>query len=216
LDIESKTGQRNLLGLSTGRIEAFSDGVFAIAVTLLILDIKVPSAADTARGGLLRALRDEWPAYFAFATSFVTILIMWMNHHYVFSNLRRGDHWLFLLNGLLLLCVTFIPFPTALLAAYVGHQGEHVAAAVYAGSFVVTAIAFNGLWRYIVWKNEFLAPEMDAGFRRTLSLEYLAGPPLYLVAFVLALVHVGASLFVCAGLAMLFALPVPLGRVNAT
>ena len=133
--------------LSTTRLEAFSDGVFAIAITLLILEVRVPERRDIGEGRqLLTALADLWPAYLAYGTSFVAILIMWVNHHIIFEHVRRTDHPLFLLNGLLLLCITFMPFPTALLAEYLGHPGQRLAAAVYAGSFVVIAIVFNLLW----------------------------------------------------------------------
>src|SRR5690348_10117444 len=96
----------------TARIEAFSDGVFAVAATLLVLDLKVPH--DAAGGqGLVRALAGEWPAYLAFVTSFAFIGIMWINHHRLFTLIRRSDNLLLVFNGLLLLGVTFVPFATA-------------------------------------------------------------------------------------------------------
>lgn len=192
----------------TRRLEAFSDGIFAIAITLLVLDIKVPRLRDTDEGaGLLAALGGQWPAYLAYAISFTTILIMWMNHHSIFAGVRRSDHGLFLLNGLLLLCVGFVPFPTALLAEYLGHTGEQVAMAVYAGTFVVLAVAFNLLWRYRIGAAGLLDHHIDLAFVRGLSRQYLLGPPLYLIAFALAFVHVGASVALCAAVGVGFALP---------
>jgi uncharacterized membrane protein len=99
----------------TARTEAFSDGVFAIAITLLVLDIKVPHDLPE-NTSLLRALLNQWPIYMAFLTSFATIGIMWLNHHRMFRYIRRVDHWFLVLNGLLLLGVTFVPFPTSLAA----------------------------------------------------------------------------------------------------
>jgi uncharacterized membrane protein len=97
----------------TGRVEAFSDGVFAIAMTLLVLDINVPR--DLAPGRtLVQALAGQWPTYLAFVTSFATILIMWVNHHRLFTQIGRWDDRLLFGNGLLLLGVVLVPFPTAL------------------------------------------------------------------------------------------------------
>src|SRR5471032_2515142 len=97
-----------------GRVEAFSDGVFAIAITLLVLDLKVPHV-DGNRA-LLAALGDAWPVYLAYVTSFATVLIMWINHHVILRCLRSVDHVLPLLNGVLLLFVTLVPYPTSLVS----------------------------------------------------------------------------------------------------
>src|SRR5438270_13814781 len=97
----------------TSRIEAFSDGVFAIAITLLILDVHVPTISQ---GPLGAALRRQWPTYIAYLISFAFIGIMWVNHHRLFNHIRRSDNGLMFLNLLLLLGVSAVPFPTALLA----------------------------------------------------------------------------------------------------
>ena len=94
----------------TARIEAFSDGVFAIAITLLVLDLKVPRGLAEGRT-LADALLAQWPAYLAFASSFMTILIMWVNHHRIFTLVGRSDERLIFYNGLLLMGVTVVPFP---------------------------------------------------------------------------------------------------------
>src|SRR5215813_3568997 len=96
----------------TSRIEAFSDGVFAIAITLLVLDLKVPPDPSGIHR-LAELLLSEWPAYLAFLTSFATILIMWINHHRIFTLVGRSDDRLLFYNGLLLLGVTVVPFPTS-------------------------------------------------------------------------------------------------------
>ena len=191
-----------------GRIEAFSDGVFAIAITLLVLDLKSPKVEGNR--ALLSALGAAWPVYLAYATSFTTVLIMWINHHLIFRCLRRVDHTVLLLNGLLLLCVTVVPYPTSLLAEYLLHPGGTTAAAVFAGMFVLTAVAFNLLWRYSSWHGRLLEPQLSPAFLRRFTMQYNAGVPLYLLAVGLAFVHVVTSLLLCLALAVLFALPTPI------
>jgi TMEM175 potassium channel family protein len=190
----------------TGRIEAFSDGVFAIAITLLVLDLKVPS--PSAHGpGLAAILLRQWPSYLAFATSFAFIGIMWINHHRLFTLIRRSDHTLLLLNGLLLFGVTAVPFPTALLAAYIGHRDERVAAMVYSGTYVVIAIAFNLLWRYASYQNRLLDRRADPRAINAIHKAYAYGPLLYVIAFGLAILSVPASLGMNIALAIFFVLP---------
>src|SRR5271165_2842960 len=117
----------------TGRLEAFSDGVFAIAITLLILELKVPSliAADVSAPALGKALLQQWPSYFSLVTSFFTILVMWVHHHAIFSHVRKCDAWVHFANGCLLLAVTFVPYPTSVLAAYLETPAAKAAAIFY-------------------------------------------------------------------------------------
>jgi uncharacterized membrane protein len=195
----------------TARLEAFSDGIFAIAITLLILEVRVPELHDTEDGRRLgRALLDLWPAYLAYVTSFVTILIMWVNHHTIFKVIGRVSHTLFLLNGVLLLCITFVPFPTALMSEYLGHRGERLAAAFYSGSFTLTAIVFNALWRHVSGERRLVHPSVDDALVRRITRGYRFGPVFYLIAFLLAFLSAGLSLVVCLGLALFFALPLRL------
>ncbi len=105
----------------TGRLEAFSDGVFAIAMTLLVLELKVPHAAaggELSAASLARNLLREWPGYLALVTSFFTVLIMWVHHHILFKLVGRPDAKLLFANGFLLLMVSMVPFPTAVVAEY--------------------------------------------------------------------------------------------------
>ncbi len=193
-------------GSETARIEAFSDGVFAIAITLLVLDLKVPRGLSPG-ASLSAALLAQWPSYFAFLTSFLTIGIMWLNHHRLYTLIRRADHVLLLLNGLLLLGVTVVPFPTALVAAYLGAPQERTALVVYSGTFVVIAIFFNGLWHYAAWRLRLLGPDVDGDAVRAQGRQYAGGPVFYLLAFALAWVSPVASLAVNFALALFFALP---------
>lgn len=193
----------------TARVEAFSDGVFAIAITLLILEIRVPTHDALAERGvpLARALLEQWPSYFAFLTSFLTIGIMWLNHHRLFTLIRRADHTLILLNLLLMLGVTFVPFPTALLAEHLTGPDAHIAAAVYSGTFVGVAIVFNVLWRYAATGMRLIGRDVDPGAVDAQTKQYVFGPVVYLAAFLLAWVSVMASVALNFAIALFFALP---------
>src|ERR1700730_15664739 len=195
---------------NTNRLEAFSDGVFAVAITLLVLNIKVPgmdSANKPLVEDLWRQLFNEWPLLVAYVTSFATIGIMWINHHRLFTHIKRTDTGLLLLNLLLLLIIVFIPVPTALLAEYIVLPNDHVAAIIYSGTNVVLAICFNLLWRYASYHNRFLGKNVDTRAVAAISRQYMFGPLLYLVAFGLAWFNTPASLVLNFMLALFFALP---------
>jgi uncharacterized membrane protein len=125
----------------TSRIEAFSDGVFAIAITLLILEVRLQHASGT--GTLLHQLVELWPYYFAFALSFFVILVTWIAHHDVMRLIRATSRPIQLANGCCLAYVTFIPFPTAVLAAHLGGPEMKTAVTFYCGTFVFGSAAFN-------------------------------------------------------------------------
>ena len=190
----------------TVRIEAFSDGVFAIAITLLVLGIRAPRASELGPSGSLgTTLIKLWPHYLAFVTSFVTILAKWVNHHRIFSFIQRTDHPFLYWNGLLLLFITFMPFPTALLAEYLQHPEARVARAVFAGTYVAIAFAFKGLWHHASKNGRLLAQNVDEREIRQITRQYQFGPLLYLAAFALSFVSVGLSVGLCLCLAVFFA-----------
>jgi uncharacterized membrane protein len=193
----------------TARLEAFSDGVFAIAITLLVLEIQVPSPAATEQGRtLLPALRWLWPSYLGYVLSFVTIGIMWANHHSMFRYIRRSDRYFALINVVFLMCISFLPFPTAVLAQYLPQPtGRTVAVAGYSATLVVIALAYNAVWWYAVAGDRLLGADADRDAVRTISRRYLAGPLSYGVSFGLAFVNVWASLGVHALLAAFYLLP---------
>ncbi|MBW8878262.1 MAG: DUF1211 domain-containing protein [Acidobacteria bacterium] len=189
----------------TGRLEAFSDGVFAIAITLLILEIRVPKPEEL-HGHLLPALTALWPSYLAFVISFATILVMWVNHHRIFALIRRSDHPFLYWNGFLLMMVTLVPFPTAVLAAYLMHPEEaKVAAGVFAGTYFFIALAFNGLWRHASKNRRLLAHDASAQEVDGITKQYRFGPVLYLVAFAASFFSVGFCVGLCLALAVFFA-----------
>lgn len=189
----------------TGRVEAFSDGVFAIAMTLLVLNIKVPIVREAGTLGSL--LRHQWPSYVAFVISFAFIGIMWVNHHRLFAHIRRIDQTLLVLNGLLLMGVTAVPFPTAVLSEYLGKADEKAATMLYAGVYVAVAIFFNLLWRYAAWGHRLLGEQVNAAEVNRISRQYAFGPLLYLACFALAYISVAASLALNVALAVFYALP---------
>ena len=193
----------------TQRVEAFSDGVFAIAITLLIIEIKVPPEGTLASpGGLPGALLHLWPSYLGFAMSFTTIGIMWANHHNIFKLVARADPLFIAINTLLLMCVSFLPFPTGVLAEYVRVPEEQKAAALfYGGWLTVTACVFCSLWFYASRWGRLLSARADPAKVRSITARFLPGPALYLTATLLALWSVTASLLVHAGLAVLYVLP---------
>ncbi len=195
-------------GKETGRLEAFSDGVFAIAVTLLVLELHAP-LPDTLHEGesLLHALLHQWPSYLAFVTSFVTVLIVWINHHNLFKMIRRTDHNLLLLNGFLLLVVTFIPFPTNVLAEYIQKPDARTASVFYAGAFLAMAIAFNLLWRYAAHDGRLLARDVDMRLVRIINKQFQIGPLSYVACVVFAFINAIAGFALVIALAVYWALP---------
>ncbi|HEX9160601.1 MAG TPA: TMEM175 family protein [Thermoanaerobaculia bacterium] len=189
----------------TTRVEAFSDGVFAIAMTLLILEIRTPEHVNA--GGLPRALSALWPSYLAFATSFFTIGVMWMNHHRLFNLIGKSDQGLLMANLVLLLCVTFIPFPTALLARFLDHADSYIAAVLYNAVFFGSAIAFQLLWRHASGGGRLIADDADPESVAAITRQYRFGPLLYVVLIVIAYFSPVASLVLNLALAVFFAIP---------
>ena len=200
----------------TGRIEAFSDGVFAIAITLLIIEIGVPHLEDEPPGTTLpQALVGLWPSYLGYVISFLQIGVIWANHHNRFRFIERSNHGLLFLNILFLMCVAFIPFPTALLAEYLERTASEreTAGVIYAGTLAVTAVFFTLLWLYAA-ANRLVDRNLDPSLVRAMTRRYLLGTVAYLLVFVLAYVNVAASLILIVILALLFVLPEPGDRAG--
>jgi len=199
----------------TGRIEAFSDGVFAIAITLLVLDINVPHIHSIpANASLVSMLIGQWPVYVAYLISFLTILIIWTNHHRLFNYIKRTDDLFLFINGMVLLFVTFVPFPTALLSEYIRSQYSHIAAAIYSGTYLAVAVVFNILWRYAAYTKKLLSRDVDKCFVDNISKQYMFGPPFYFMAFILSFVYPPASVAMCFVLALFFAFTGKISRLT--
>ncbi|HEY2297152.1 MAG TPA: TMEM175 family protein [Jatrophihabitans sp.] len=190
-------------GSATSRLEAFSDGVFAIAITLLVLELHVPET--TGHRSLAHALADEWPQFAAYLTSFLVIGIMWVNHHSMFQQITRVDRLMLFLNLLLLLWTALLPFPTELLARYLreGSTDAHVAAAVYSMNLTLAAIAFSLVWAHAVrarlvvhdmtnreqWRS---IARFSAGtliYAATIGLSFVSAPLTLAVQFLIALYY---------------------------
>jgi uncharacterized membrane protein len=193
--------------VSTNRLEAFSDGVFAIAITLLVLELHVPAPGS---GELGHELLTDWPSYVAYIITFITIGIIWINHHAAFSRLRSVDHSILLWNLLLLLTVSVLPFTTRLMAEYLKEgSGERLAAGIYGASFLVMGAVFAATNRQILLKRPQLLKEPippETG-RRLLQLAALGQIP-YVLAVVLAVVSPYLTLAICALTAIYYSLPV--------
>lgn len=192
----------------TVRLEAFSDGVFAIAVTLLVLDLKVPDLPpDTVSGAQLRArLAQQWPAYAGFLSSFLTILIIWVNHHYLFKLIHRTDRKFMFVNGLLLLIVTFIPFPTSLLSKYILTDAAPTVAFIYAGTYFALSIAFNLIWSSATNRGLMTNAATKRANFGGIQRSYLIGPVLYGLAALVSLFMPLISVGLCVGLAVYFSI----------
>jgi uncharacterized membrane protein len=196
--------------VSTSRLESFSDGVIAVAATLLVLNVTVTVGHHET---LAHALGNRWHVYVAYAVSFITIGIIWINHHVVVSRLRIADHAILMLNLLLLLWIALIPFATSLMTAYLRKEhGQHLAAAVYAGTFLLMSISFATLnWFILFRRTGLLRDELSVDERRKIMTRFVTGIVPYAVATALAAVSPYVTLAICGAIAAFYALPIAAG-----
>jgi uncharacterized membrane protein len=192
--------------MSTNRLEAFSDGVFAVAITLLVLDIRPPVGADT-QNGLWTALGDLWPHYAAYAVSFLIIGIVWVNHHAVLALMASVDRGLAFLNLLLLMAVALIPFATALLAEYLTHgAAAHTAAAAYSVVITLMGVTFGALWIYASHDGRLLVPDFPREELPRVTRRFVIGTPVYVATIGIAFLSAPLCLVVHAIVAVYYAL----------
>lgn len=197
---------RTDVSMGTNRLESFSDGVMAVAITLLVLGIGVPQDSHH----LASDLGHLWPEYTAYVISFLTIGIIWINHHAMISRLREADHTILILNLLLLMTIAVLPFATDLIATY---RNQAVAAAVYSGCFMAMAIAFSVLNRQVlIVRADLLAETLPLEQRRQILRLAATGVLPYVLATALAFVSTYLTLGICAALALYYATPVASGR----
>jgi uncharacterized membrane protein len=169
----------------TGRAEAFSDGVFAIAITLLILEVNVPEADFD---NLWRGIVDQWPSYLAFATSFITIGGIWLAHHGIFRRLQYANGWVMRVNLALLMAVSFLPFPTKLLAEAIHEtDAERAAVIFYGASLLVISLLLSALWQVIVRHRDLLKPEVSEDDVNAMTLAMTPSLGFYVAVIVLAI-----------------------------
>lgn len=195
--------------IAKSRIEAFSDGVIAVAITLLVLDLRVPGPDGASN--LAHSLVELWPNYLAYVVSFVAIGIMWINHHAMLRRLAGVDHSVLVLNLLLLMCIVVLPFTTSLIAGYLdAPSGGHLAAAVYAGSFLVTSSVFVVLQCHLLLRRPHLLRQpLTVSERRTILVRGAIAPPTYVVAGAAGLLTPYLTLAVCVALGIFYLLAPP-------
>ena len=200
--------------MSTSRLEAFSDGVIAVAATLLVLNLVVPTPGSP--HGLGHALGRRWPAYDAYAISFVTIGIIWINHHVMLGRLREADHSIMILNLLLLMTIGVLPFATNLLSTYLTQpRGQHLAAAIYAGAFLLMSLVFSVLnWHILLRRAHLHRSQLPYEERRRILTRTVSGVGPYVIATGLAFVSQYATLAICAAIAIFYALPIASGQTR--
>ena len=191
--------------MPTNRLEAFSDGVFAIAITLLIFNIKAP--ADTSH--LLAALLRLWPSYLAYVISFLLIGLLWVNHHVTFEHIVRSDRTLMFVNTLLLMVVAFIPFTASVLAsAFRNGAGESVAIALYGGNLVLGGLCFNGLWSH-AYRANLMDDTVTTQRARRITQRILFGPIAYAVGGIVGYFLPVLGVVIFGVLILFYWLPIP-------
>lgn len=197
------TGIEHNSSEGTSRVEAFSDGVFAIAITLLVLDIHVPTVEDGQ--SLMQSLVEDWEAYLAFVVGFFTLLVCWINHHYMFKVISRTNDTLLLLNGFKLLIVSFTPFATALISKYLSTEQQQVSISIYAGNFFFMGSAMTCLWLYAVKKG--LTEEPDQNKLQAANKLYIFASMLSGLIFIISFFSVPVSLVLFGVMFLVFVIP---------
>lgn len=187
-----------------GRIEAFSDGVIAVAITLLVLNLRVPDPSGP--GGLAGGLAAMWPDLLAYVISFLAIGIMWISHHGMLRRLAAVDHSILVANIILLLCIVVLPFTTSLFATYLRSPGEAwLAAVIYAGMFMVTSAVFVAMQVLVVTRRPaLLRAPLDAAERRSIVRRGAIAVPGYLLAAAAGFVTPYATLAICTALGLFY------------
>jgi uncharacterized membrane protein len=194
----------------TGRVDAFSDGIFAIAISLLVFELKTPERSDK---GLWHDLALQWPSYAAYVVTFLVIGIMWVNHHTVFGFIRTVDRTVLFLNLLLLMTVAVLPWPTAMMAEYLpSGDDSHAAAAVYSLVMVLHAFCFQAIWWHLTRTGHLFDNRVDVAAARALRKRFALGSIVYPISVGLAFVSAIATLVLLGVTALYYAfnqLPIP-------
>jgi len=194
--------------MNTQRIEAFSDGVFAIAITLLILEVKVPHIHPENGESLAVSLKKLWPSYGVYVLSFVTVGIYWANHHFIFNLYKKADHVFNLLNVLFLMCISFLPFPTAVLGEYLTNMHERQTAVIfYAFGLWLPAITWMLNWLYASYRYRLIDPKLDPAFIKTMTLQYVTSSVVYTFSILASLWSSRLGLVICVGVTLFYLMP---------
>ena len=187
------------LEVSTQRLEAFSDGVFAIAITLLILEIKIPHESDIEKfGSLSWYLLNMWPSMLAYVLSFIIIGIYWANHHYLFKLFKRTDHTFNIINVLFLMSISFLPYPTAILGDFAtDHEQGAFAVTFYTIGIYLPALMWLIIWLYASYKGRLTDTRLKKSFIAKLTKLFILSNILYITAIVVSFFNKGAALAIC-------------------
>jgi uncharacterized membrane protein len=181
----------------TGRVEAFSDAVFAIAITLLALELRRPILQSAITGQVLWIkIVESWPSFLTFFISFSTVLTLWVNHSGIFESIHKVNRPLLFANGFLLMLIAMIPFTTALLTDHFSTPAVGVATAIYAGVFTLINTAYIVLWHVASHDRTLLKPGISERTIIHLRNVLYAGVPAYALAFVFSFFNYGASLII--------------------
>ena len=184
--------------MQAAKVENFGDGVFAVAMTLLVYQVETPRF-DEAKSNLelLHDLQKLWPYYVSLFISFFTILIMWINHHGIFRLINRIDSRFMFANGFLLLLVILVPYPTLLVSQFLLTPSANTACAVYAGVFLTINIAYNWLWFAARDNGKLLIANITDEKIKAVTRTYFTGIPIYAIAFAVAFINAYVSLAIC-------------------
>lgn len=182
----------------TVRIEGFSDAIFAIAITLLVLDLHVPDKnVLTNSTALINYLTAQWPAYIAFLISFFSIFIMWVNHHKLFKQIYSRNSAITFANGLILFFASVVSYPTALLARFYTTESGNIVVAIYTGLFILINLSYLLLWHIASNDKTLLRPDITDYAIKKIKLNYIYGLPVYIVAFGLSFRFPVLALVLC-------------------
>lgn len=197
--------KENQKGKETYRLEAFSDGVFAIAITLLILEIRIPSGAEL-REGLLTALLNKWASYLAFVIGFFSVLVCWINHRHVFNHIVHCTNKLCIINALVLLVVTFVPFPTAILAGFIQTSDRQTAVALYGLTYFLMSAVYKFLWTY-AYKRHLTDSGADDNYLQAIKKIYDIGIVYTLITLIISFLSIPVSLVLYAFMFTIYMMP---------
>ena len=182
----------------TVRMEGFSDAIFAIAITLLVLDLHIPDKDTlTSTNAIISFLKGQWASYLAISISFFSIYIMWVNHHKLFKQIYVRNTGITFANGLILFLVTAVSYPTGLIARFLDTPSANLVVAIYTGLFVLINLSYNLLWYIASGDKTLLRPDITDAAIKKIKLNYLYGLPTYFLAFGLSFNYPTTALVIC-------------------
>jgi len=174
---------------NTARLEAFSDGIFGVAITLLAIEIGIQEYEGATNADLWNRILDKWPEYFTYFNSFATVLLMWMGHNKIFEHLKRSNHWVVLFNGLMLLLVVLFPFPTKIVGSFLGTGAQETAVSFYAAFTGCITLSMMLLNLVIINNKHLVVSEKSIPWLKNMIKGQIIGFIIYEAAAVLALYY---------------------------